>query len=127
MGRVKRKDPTLSTRQSGSTPYGIVHKLRSCAPTFLTHPDALDLLIETAPAIEAYRGKGTQPFNDGRNAGAIRNKIKALKEDPMTGFSLDLPMCLQAQEMKHTGFPAEGRYYFGSSLSKKYRLAARLS
>ncbi len=65
MGRGKRKDPTLSTRQSETSPYGIVFKLRSCAPVFLTHPDALDLLIKTAPAIEAYRGKGTQTFNDG--------------------------------------------------------------
>jgi hypothetical protein len=65
MGQVNGKDSTLSTRQSGSTPYGIVYKLKTCAPAFLTHPDALDLLIETAPAIEAYRGKGTKPFNDG--------------------------------------------------------------
>lgn len=65
MRRVEAKDPSLTTRESTSFPYHTVHHLRSCAPAFINHSEALDLLLETAPQLEAYRGKGTQVINDG--------------------------------------------------------------
>lgn len=38
--------------------------LKQCAPAFLTHPDAIDLLIDFIPEIESFRGKGGQRMNE---------------------------------------------------------------
>lgn len=47
------------------SPFALIFKLQECAPAFLEHPDAIDQLLEIAPQIESYRGKGSQIIGDG--------------------------------------------------------------
>jgi len=64
MQKATKKKQSFTSRQISSIPLTLGYALPQCRLAFLLHPKAFDLLIDFAPKIEAYRGKGTQPLND---------------------------------------------------------------